>query len=175
MNENNETPLDIAIKAGNTVIVRLLLEKGNEELYSEAFLVACSMGRKEIVKLLLNTITRASLAEHVKSDCVVICVKHGYKHLLSMLFEAGFLLSNVDRLVELKAPQGSVVPLLWKMWTSGSLLHIAAGNGHHPVMDFLFTHHADIDTVDSSGRKPIHLAVQGGIYCLMILLRAGAN
>jgi len=175
MNENNETPLDIAIKAGNTVIVRLLLEKGNEELYSEAFLVACSMGRKEIVKLLLNTITRAYLAEHVKSDCVVICVKHGYKHLLSMLFEAGFLLSNVDRLVELKAPQGSVVPLLWKMWTNGSLLHIAAGNGHHPVMDFLFTHHADIDTVDSSGRKPIHLAVQGGIYCLMILLRAGAN
>jgi len=115
MNENNETPLDIAIKAGNTIIVRLLLEKGNEELYSEAFLLACSLGKKEIVKLLLNTNTRAHLAEHVKTDCVVICVKHGYNHLLSMLFGAGFLLSNGDRLVELKAPQGSVVPLLWKM------------------------------------------------------------
>jgi len=175
MNENNETPLDIAIKAGNTVIVRLLLEKGNEDLYSEAFLAACRMGKKEIVKLLLNVNTRAYLADHVKTDCVVICVKHGYNHLLSMLFENGFRLSNFDRLVQLKAPEGSAVPLLWKMWTDGSLLHIGAGNGHHQIMDFLIKHDADIDLVDSSGRKPIHLAVQGGINCLMMLLHAGVN
>jgi len=42
-------------------------------------------------------------------------------------------------------------------------------------VDFLITHDADVDVVDSSGRHPIHLAVQGGIYCLMALLRAGVN
>jgi len=175
MNENNETPLEIAIRAGNTVMVRLLLEYGNEDFYAEAFLVACVMGKKKIVKLLLDANAHSNLAVHVKTDCVIICTKHGYNQLLNMLSQAGFLLSNADRSVELKAPLGSVVPLLWKTWTNGSLLHIGAGNGHHQIMDFLITHDADIDLIDSCGRKPIHLAVQGGIHCIRILLRACVN
>jgi len=175
MNENNETPLEIAIKAGNTVIVGLLLEEGEDYMRSDAFLCACRMGKKQILKLLLNCNVHAYLELHVQTDCVIICAKHGYYHLLRMLFEAGFRLSNADRYVELKSPEGSLVPLLWKKRTNGTLLHIAAGNGHHRILDFLITHDAAIDLIDSSGRKPIHLAVQGGIYCLMALLRAGVN
>jgi len=175
MNENNETSLEIAIKAGNTVIVGLILEKGDNCIRSDAFLFACRMGKKEIVKLLLQGNVHAHLDNHVQTDCVIICTKHGYYLLLCMLFEAGFRLSNTDRYVELKYPEGSVVPLLWKERTNGTLLHIAAGNGHHQIVDFLIKHDADIELVDSSGRQPIHLAVQGGIYCLMTLLRAGVN
>jgi len=175
VNENNETPLEIAIKAGNKIMVGLLLEEVDDDMHSDAFLVACRMRKKEIVKLLLNSNAHASVNAHVQSDCVIICAKHGYYILLSMLYDAGFRHSIKDKFVELKSPEGSVVPLLWKNRTDGSLLHIAAGSGHHRILDFLITHDADIDLVDSSGRKPIHLAVQGGIYCMMALLREGVK
>jgi len=174
-NEDNETLLEIAIKAGNTVMVGLLIEGGDDDMHSCAFVVACRMGKKEIVKVLLNSNAHVYLDLHVQTDCVNICTRHGYKHLLSMLCEFGFCLSNSNKFVDLKSPQGTVVPPLWKMQTNGSLLHVAAGNGHHQIMDYLITHKTDIDLVDSSGRKPIHLAVQGGICCLMTLLRAGVN
>jgi len=112
MNENNETPLEIAIKAGNTVIVGLILEKGDNYMRSDAFLFACRMGKKEIVKLLLHANVHEHLDAHVQIDSVIICTKHGYYHLLRMLFEAGFRMCNTDRYVELKYPEGSVLPLL---------------------------------------------------------------
>jgi len=42
-------------------------------------------------------------------------------------------------------------------------------------MDYLIQCDADIESVDSSGRKPVHLALQGGMHCLRILLHAGVD
>jgi len=175
MNENEETAIEVAIKAGNKVMVGLLLEMRYEGMYSDAFLVACRKRNKEIVKLLLERSAHEHLDMHVQTECVLICVKRGYSHILKMLHSAGFCLRNRDNFVSLKSPAASHVPLLWKEYTDGSLLHIAAGNGHHRIMDYLIQCDADIESIDSSGRRPIHLAVQGGIYCLRILLHAGVD
>jgi len=135
VNENNETAFEIAIKAGNTVMVELLLKKGGKDIMnSDGFRIACRMGRKKIVKILLESDAHSNLDVHMQTDCVINCTKHGYNHLLIMLYNAGFLLSNYDKFVELKLPEGSIVPKLWKRRTNGSLLHIAAGNGHHEII-----------------------------------------
>jgi len=175
LNENNETALEVAIKAGNTVIVELLIQKGDYSMFSEAIVYACRKGEKKVVQLLLRSHKLKSLDWITESDCILECTKYGYTTILSMLCNSGFRLSKATNFVELKSQYLSNAPRLWLERTNGSLLHIAAANGHHLMVDFLINQNADVESVDSNGRKPIHLAIQGGIYCLRRLLRAGVD
>jgi len=175
-NENNETPLEIAIKAENKVMVGIFLDTGDECAYSDAFLAVCARGNKEILNFLLESGAHAYLDINIKTDCILLCAQHGYTCLLNMLHKAGFCLRNImDKIVSLKAPKTREVPWLWKGQTNGSLLHVAAGNGHHLIVDYLINQNADIETVDSCGWKPVHFAVQRGMRCLRMLLRAGID
>jgi len=174
-NENDETALEVAIKAGNTDIVELLIQKGDYTMFSEAILYACRKGETNIVQVLLKSDKRDSLDMDTKSDCILQCTKHGYTNILIMLYNSGFLLSNAGKFINLKSTYLSNAPRLWVERTNGSLLHIAAANGYHLIVDFLIHHDADIESVDSNGRKPIHLSIQGGIYCLRRLLHAGVD
>jgi len=175
-NENNETPLEIAIKAENKVMVGIFLDKGDDWVYSDAFLTACRKGNKVILNFLLESGAHAYLDVGLKADCVLLCVKNGYTRLLNMLREAGFCLRNLrEGIVSLKSPNTPEVPRLWKGYTNGSLLHVAAGNGHHQITDYLINLNVDIESVDSYGSKPVHLAVQGGVECLRLLLRADVD
>jgi len=145
-------------------------------------LVACRENSVEIVEQLLEC-SNHSLSDihvqteyiHMQTECVLICVKHGHIRILKMLHHTGFPLRNAGRFVILKSSEASEAPVLWKEHTDGSLLHIAAGQGHHHMMDYLILHGANIDSVDSSGRTPLHLALQGGIHCLRILLHVGVD
>jgi ankyrin repeat protein len=175
MNENNETPIKVAVNAGNKIMVGILLEKGDECVCSEAFLAACRIGKKEILNLLLESGTHSDLDMHMRTDCILLCTKHGFTCLLKMLHKAGFLLKNNGTVVTLKFPENSKFPMLWRLQTNGSLLHVAAGNGHHRVMEYLINQLADIESVDSCGWKPVHLAIQGGKNCLIMLLEAGVD
>jgi ankyrin repeat protein len=176
MNGNDETALEIAIKAENKVMVGILLNAGDECAQCDAFLAACRRGSKSILNLLLESGADAYLDINVKTDCILLCAQHGYTCLLKMLHKAGFCLGNViDKIVSLKSPNARTVPSLWKTQTNGSLLHVAAGNGHHQIIDYLTSQNADIESVDSCGWKPVHFAVQGGIQCLRILLRGGID
>jgi len=172
-NENNETPLEIAIKAGNTVMVKTLIENG--DVQTDAFQIACQKGNKEIVELLLDCNAHASMDVHEQSTCILICAKQGYIRLLRMLHKAGFPLTNVDKFTTLKPAKGANVSPLWNGRTDGSPVHVAAGNGHHQIMEYLIQQDMEIESGDSCGRKPLHHAVQGGLRCLRSLLRACAD
>jgi len=169
-NENNETPLEIAIKAGNTVMVKTLIENG--DVQTDAFQIACQKGNKEIVELLLDCNAHASMDVHEQSTCILICAKQGYIRLLRMLHKAGFPLTNVDKFTTLKPAKGANVSPLWNGRTDGSPVHVAAGNGHHQIMEYLIQQDMEIESGDSCGRKPLHHAVQGGLRCLRSLLEA---
>lgn len=174
-NENNETPLEIAIKAGNTVMVGTLLETGNIEMWSDAFRIACRKGNLEIIGLLLKSDAHKSMDVHEKHDCVLTCVKHGYVRLLRKLHMSGFPLTSADKFTTLRPPRGSKAPPLWENRTNGSLLHVAAGNGHHQIVLYLMQQNVDSESVDSLGRMPLHYAVQGGLHCLRSLLQASVD
>jgi len=105
MNENSESAIEIAIKAGNKIMVGLLLENGDEGMYNDAFLAACRKMNKEIVELLLESNAHSHLDMHVQTECVLICAKHGYSRILKMLHRAGFCLRNTGRFVTLKSPE----------------------------------------------------------------------
>jgi len=170
-NENNETPLEMAIKAENKVMVDIFLDKGDESVYSDAFLTACRRKNKVILNFLLESGAHAYLDVNIKADCIILCVQYGYTCLLNMLHKAGFCLRNItNKLVSLRSPNMAEVPSLWKRQTNGSLYHIAAGNGHHQILEYLTNQNADIESVDSSGWQPVHFAVQGGMQCLRMLL-----
>jgi len=172
-NENNETPLEIAIKAGNTVMVRTLVEKS--DVRTDAFQIACQKGNKEIAELLLDLNAHVQMDIHEKSICILACAKQGYVRLLKMLHKAGFPLRCAEIFTALKPAEGANVSPLWKGRTDGSPIHVAAGNGQHQVMEYLIQQEMEIESVDSSGRKPLHHAVQGGVRCLRTMLEASAD
>lgn len=172
-NENNETPLEIAIKAGNTVMVKTLIQ--NQDVWTDALLIGCQKGNKEVVELLLNSNAHTSMNVHEQSTCILTCAKQGYICLLRMLHKAGFSLTTADTFTTLKPAKGTNVSPLWKGRTDGSPVHVAAGNGQHQIMEYLIQQNMEIESVDSTGRKPLHHAVQGGLRCLRSLLRACAD
>uniref|UniRef100_A0A8C5R000 Uncharacterized protein n=1 Tax=Leptobrachium leishanense TaxID=445787 RepID=A0A8C5R000_9ANUR len=57
-----------------------------------------------------------------------------------------------------------------------TLLHVAAANGHVPVIEFLITKGAKIDAKDVKKRTPLHRAAENGhLEAVRVLLKAGAN
>ncbi|XP_075177270.1 CARD- and ANK-domain containing inflammasome adapter protein-like [Anomaloglossus baeobatrachus] len=57
-----------------------------------------------------------------------------------------------------------------------TLLHVAASNGHVPVIEFLLSKGAKVDAKDKKRRTPLHRAAENGhLEAAKVLLRAGAN
>ncbi|XP_053326316.1 CARD- and ANK-domain containing inflammasome adapter protein-like [Spea bombifrons] len=57
-----------------------------------------------------------------------------------------------------------------------TLLHVAAANGHVPVIEFLIARGAKVDARDRKKRTPLHKASENGhSEAVAVLLRAGAN
>ncbi|XP_069594215.1 CARD- and ANK-domain containing inflammasome adapter protein-like [Ranitomeya imitator] len=57
-----------------------------------------------------------------------------------------------------------------------TLLHVAASNGHVPVIEFLLSKGAKVDAKDKKRRTPLHRAAENGhVEAARVLLRAGAN
>jgi len=112
MNENSETVIEVAVKAGNKIMVGLLLKSGDEGMCSDAFIAACRIMNKEIVELLLESDAHSHLDMHLQTECVLICAKHGCNRILKMLHRNGFYLRNTGRLVTLKSPEAKGIPLL---------------------------------------------------------------
>ncbi|XP_075040086.1 CARD- and ANK-domain containing inflammasome adapter protein-like [Mixophyes fleayi] len=57
-----------------------------------------------------------------------------------------------------------------------TLLHVAASNGHVPVIEYLIARGAKIDAKDGKRRTPLHRAAENGhMEAVRALLQAGAN
>lgn len=54
---------------------------------------------------------------------------------------------------------------------SDTALHLAADAGHFAVAQMLLEYGANIDLVDSSGRRPLERALQNGHHDVLDLLR----
>merc|ERR550534_3002667 len=156
-------------------MVGVFLENGNNDVLEEAFLFACENGNEEVVNLLLPLNVHHNINNHRQINCILKCTEHGYRRVLQILHRAGFPLRSEGRFTKLNLPKTPKIPALWKYQTDGSLLHVAAGNGHHQIVDYLILQDADIESVDSCGRKPVHLSLQGGVHCLRRLLREGVD
>ncbi|KAM9542091.1 CARD- and ANK-domain containing inflammasome adapter protein-like [Guaruba guarouba] len=58
---------------------------------------------------------------------------------------------------------------------SETLLHVAAGNGHVTVMEYLISKDAKVDVKDKNGRTPLHRAAEKGHSdAVKVLLQSGA-
>ncbi|CAH2311159.1 ankyrin-3-like [Pelobates cultripes] len=57
-----------------------------------------------------------------------------------------------------------------------TLLHVAAANGHIPVIEFLISKGAKVEARDNNNRTPLHRAAENGhVEAVKVLLKAGAN
>ncbi|XP_066453854.1 CARD- and ANK-domain containing inflammasome adapter protein-like [Eleutherodactylus coqui] len=57
-----------------------------------------------------------------------------------------------------------------------TLLHVAASNGHVPVIEFLLSKGAKVDAKDKKRMTPLHRAAENGhVEAVSVLLQAGAN
>ena len=166
------TPLVAAALAGDLEVMKLLLHEGAfistspMSTTGSTLLAACRSGNVEAVKLLQSH--GVELAPH-RAECMLVACEYGRPKLAEWLLEQG---ASVDATntwdKEKKSPmygacmngrvevaqlllqrgakvEPSLLPMLWKDGVLG-------------ILKLLVEHGADMHTIDSRGRSPLHIA-----------------
>jgi hypothetical protein len=158
----NLTPLSLAIRKDDAVLVSELLEKGahpNEDDpdYDAPLAIAARYGNGAITARLLKYGARAGRVNKVGIAALHIAAKNGHLNVVERLIEAGADPSVQDNFGHMP-------------------LHAAVYYGHVDVAQMLLQHGAAVDVADKRGCTPLHYAARyGGGDCCKLLLGLGAD
>ncbi|XP_071572585.1 uncharacterized protein [Temnothorax nylanderi] len=148
-------PLSLAVLAGYSDIVEILLEKTYVNMkdpeIAELLHLAASKGRKDVVKVLM---TRGADVDAITvNNLTPLCfaTREGYDEIVEILIAGG---ANVN----VKSTE-NVTPL-----------HLAAVNGHGKVVKVLLDNKANINVKDNNNKTPVELAVTYGHLQVVKLL-----
>ncbi len=147
--ENNDTPLIIAARNGQSGIVRLLAAKKGIDLdatnhaRSTALLAACEQGHSEIAKLLLEIGANPNFRALEGFTPLAIASRQGNTEIVKLLLERG---------ADIKARTDS----------GKTALNLASGRGQLNLVKLLLENRADIDAVDLDGGTALTEATRHG-------------
>ena len=171
-------PLHAASAAGNTEMVKLLLDHGIQvDLLDENGLsplhAASARGRPVIVKLLLDHGAQVDLQEPSGRSSLHLASVQGHTRTAKLLLQHG---AQVDlpenkrgqsplhlasalghaKTVELLLDHGAQVDLQEDIgWTA---LHVASAEGHPEIVKVLLDHGAQVDLINDEGFSALHVA-----------------
>ena len=179
------TALHYAAACGEAELLRLLLEKGPSEVFSDhdpvhPIHLAVLQNNADCVKLILDHISQGTNSYWVVIlHCTDVTTIPGKGR--SFSDQLGTLQEALDRTVSVQVRgDGSFwywngEPFLSKFATARPL-HIAASMGSSQIGSMLLAHGASIDSVDGNHKTPLHYAANhDGIAMVKLLLEAGAN
>lgn len=151
------TPLGVAADAGNTNIVRLLIERGANVNKACPLYYAAQKGHLQIAKMLLDAGAEPNRFRIGKTPSPLLAAaRSGHLDVVKLLVEHGSELGTTD---------GDNSPLI-----------AAAVNNHSDVVDYLAEKGDSVDAADSDGRTALYMAAAEGLKDVVaVLIKHGAN
>lgn len=177
-NQNPNSDLLDAVSRNDTVIVKLLLEKGADintkfDGGSTPLHLAASNGYTEIVKLLIDNGADVNAQNDLGNTPLHLAADNGYTEIVKYLIEKGAdvnVKSDTDWTpLNAAAESGSteIVKLLLekgadinaKDWLGCTPLHGAVRKGYTEIAKYLIDHGADVNAKDNFGETPLDYAL----------------
>jgi ankyrin repeat protein len=167
----------------------------NDRSFTDAFILACSKGHTELVRLMLDECVRDNglqVDSRTEDGCtgLIWSAWYGWEDTARLLLERGADVEGSDEqgrsalhAAALKGHPGVVKALI----DNGAhieaenekglrALHLAVDSGHTEVIKLLLDHGADFEAKDRSGRRPIHFASTGkDMDIIELLVDRGAD
>ena len=145
--EDNETPLHLAVSGGHKGMVERLLRSGADPTAADndgrtALHWAAWEGHKEVIEILLRSGANIAAVDKYGRTVVHWAAGGGHKDLAEML-----LINGADT----TADKDGRTPM-----------HCAARGGHKDVVEMLLRKGVDAGIVDRYGRTAVHCAARGG-------------
>lgn len=172
----------------NAKLLRLLLEKAPSEINLtldpiHPIHLAIFRGNADCVELILDHASQGTkLSPRENLECGNLDINTGRGRILSD--QLGTSQEAVNRLVNLQV-RSELLRWSWhgthkkdfpEKFQSAKPLHIAAYEGHLPIVRMLLAYGASVDGEDTDFLTPLHYAVQNGqASTIKVLLDAGAN
>lgn len=197
------TPLHVAAAYGRLRIVQMLLKHGadanaKDNMGSTPLFYAVGRNQTAVAQYLLTHGAKADVAVEQRVDGVstgktitplLLAVRQANPQMVHLLLQHGASVRGASGSAALysavSAGNVGIVKVLLQAGAdpvsrdnpqSATPLHVAAGNGHLPVMEVLKGYYKSVDTRDNSGRTPLHFAALGGkAQAVRWLLQHGAD
>lgn len=156
VNDDNKTPLSIAVMRGHAGVVKILLTAGADKDFPLLLNRAVRNGHTQVLELMLNS--GVKIGQKVINTLLTVAVEEGHAEDVKLLLTAGAQIDEADP-------------------NSTPLLYTAAENGHADMIELLQSKGADIDkTKSSDGQTPLYVAAKRGhAHVVELLLKAGAD
>ena len=193
-NDNN-TPLDLALARGHKEVVDLLIQHGadvaargkdnNARLH-----LALARGHKEVVDLFIQHGADVAARDNDNNTPLDLALARGHKEVVDLLIQHGADVAargkdNNARLhLALARGHKEVVDLFIQHGADVAArdndnktpLHVAAFRGHKEVVDLLIQHGADVAARDNDNKTPLHVAAfRGHKEVVDLLIQHGAD
>lgn len=169
--DDRETPFEVAASRGHEHMVRLLLRHKATRDLSTAFHHAAWSGHEAVMRILVENGADINAPNKIGMTALHLASQMGHEKLTRFLLEKGAditLTTDNGRVALFLAARGghsSVTQVLleygrghmYEIETYMSTLHIAHKNRHPIVIDILLDHMERSLAIDQQGRSPLHL------------------
>lgn len=157
------------------------------EFGETALHIACNRGKILVVQKLLKKGARYDVVDDIGQTPMHNAAKSGDTEIMEELFLRGANLHALDCMGKTPLAHaviaGKLAMVQWlagkkdvdihqRCYTSNTLLHWAAGQGHTPVAFFLIGRRAEVNATNSTGATPLHIAASRGHQSIVSLLIA---
>ncbi|XP_033755625.1 ankyrin repeat domain-containing protein 50-like [Pecten maximus] len=195
LNDNGDTPLICAARAGHIDICSLLLDSGayinqtNQHVRQTPLLVAVEQGHMDVVDFLLDCGADVQLTDNINITPLYAAIKARNPLMVQRLIQAGCdvnlgsqdhaplflaarlkLLSVVQMLIEAGCEKNITIKY------GVTPLYEATFRGHTDIVEFLVNEGCDVNKTDMYGVSPLHIAsMYGHLNCVILLILGGAD
>ncbi|XP_060080301.1 ankyrin repeat domain-containing protein 50-like [Ylistrum balloti] len=195
LNDNGDTPLICAARAGHVDVCSLLLESGayinqtNQHVRQTPLLVAVEHGNMDVVDFLLDCGADVQLTDNINITPLYAAIKARNPLMVQRLIQAGsdVNLGSQDHAPLFLAARLKLLSVVQMLINAGceknitikygvTPLYEATFRGHTDIVEFLVNEGCDVNKTDMYGVSPLHIAsMYGHLNCVILLILGGAD